>query len=72
MVIAQFVAESKSIVPVTKNQNLHTVYMTDFNNNGGCNSDFTANTQNSEGTYQFNTNSSMFDATTDDTSNGRF
>ena len=38
----------------------------------GYDSDFTANTQNSEGTYQFNANSSMFDATTDENSNGRF
>ena len=72
MVIAQFVTESKSIVPVTKNRNLHTVYMTNFNDGDGYNSDFTVNTQNSERTFQFNTNSTMFDATTDDISREEF
>ena len=70
MVIAQFVAESKSIVPVTKNRNLHTVYLTESNDDDGYKSDFTANTQNSEGTFQFDVNSTVFDATADANSNG--
>ena len=70
MVIPQFGAESKSIVPVTKNWNLHTVYLTDLNDNYGYKSDFTANTQNSEGSFQCNANSTIFDATVDNNSNG--
>ena len=70
MVISRFVAESKSIVPVTKNQNSHTVYLTDFNDYDGYRSNITANTQNLEGIFQFNTNSTMFDTTTNDNSNG--
>ena len=56
MVIAQFVAESKSGIPVTKTRNLRTVYRMEFedSNGDGYNSDFTAN---SEGIFQFNANS---------------
>ena len=70
MVIVQFVLEFKSSVQVTKNQHLHTVHMPDFFNRDGYDSDFTANTQNSIGTFQFNANSSLFDTTVDNNSNG--
>ena len=40
--------------------------MTEFDDGDGYNSGFTAN---SEGTFQFNANSAMFDATTDNNSN---
>ena len=69
IIIAQFVAGSKSIVPVTKNRNLYTVFMSDFNDRDGYDSDFTANTQNSDGIFQFNVNSSLFDTTTNNNSN---
>ena len=46
-IIAQFVAESKSSAPVTKNQNLCTVYRIEFDDSDGYECDFTAN---SEGT----------------------
>ena len=44
--------------------------MADFNDGDGYNSDFTANTQNSEGTFQCNANSTMFDAISDNNSSG--
>ena len=43
--------------------------MTEINDNDGYKSDFTANTQNVGGTFQFNANSTMFDATANDKSN---
>ena len=69
MIIAQFVAESKSGIPVTKNHNLRTVYKMEFGdrNGDGYYSDCTAN---SEDTYQFNVNSAMFDTNAGDNSNG--
>ena len=67
MIIAQFVAESKSSVPASKNQNLQTVYRMKFDDKDEYESDFTAN---SEGTFQFNVNSAMFDTTADNNSNG--
>ena len=67
LIIAQLVVKSKSGVPVTKNRNLRTVYQIEFEDSDGYNSDFTAN---SEGTFQFNANSAMFDSTADDDSNG--
>ena len=70
MGIAQFVAEPKYIVPVTKNRQMYTVYMTDINDDNGYKSDFTANTQSSEGTYHFNVSSTVFDATGDANING--
>ena len=59
MIIFQFVAELKSIVPITKNQNLHRVYMTDINDDDGYKSYSTVNTQNSGGIFQFNANSTV-------------
>ena len=69
MVIAQFVVESKPGIPVTKNQYLRMVYRVKFDNSkgDGYNSDFTAN---SEGIFQLNVNSAVFDTTADDNSNG--
>ena len=69
MDVAQFVAESKSGTPVTKNQHLRTVYRMEFDNSDGdgCNFYFTVN---SEGTFEFNANSAMFDTTADNNSNG--
>ena len=66
MVIAQFVADSKSGAPIIKNRNLRTAYQIEFNDNDGYNSDFTAN---SEGTFKFNANSAMFDSTANNDSN---
>ena len=66
-IIAQFIAESKSSAPVTKNQHLRTVYRMEFDDNDGYESDFTAN---SKGIFQFNVNSAMFDTTASDNSNG--
>ena len=72
MVIAQFVAESKSDPPITKNLQMCTVYAVDLINDG-YNTDYTANTQNSEGTYglpsEFNANSAVYDATNNINSN---
>ena len=67
-IIAQFVANSKSSGPVTKNHNLRTVCTLEFDdgNGDGYYSDCIAN---SEGTYQFDINSVIFDNTADD-SNG--
>ena len=63
----QFIAESKSSTPVTKNQNLYTVYRMEFDDSDGYESDFTAN---SKGTFQFNVNSAIFDTTANNNSNG--
>ena len=65
-IIAQFVVDSRTSVPVTKNQNLHTTYRMEFNDSDGYGSNFTANF---EGTYQLNANSTMFNTTADDDSN---
>ena len=46
------------------------VYMTDINNDDGYTFDFTANTQNLEGTYHLNANSTVFYATVDANVNG--
>ena len=64
-IIAQFVVNFKSSGPVTKNHHLRTVYKLEFEHGDGDGyySDCTAN---SEGTYQFNINSTMFDATDND------
>ena len=62
----QFVTNSKSTVPVTKNRSL-AVYFTEFDDNDGYNSDFTANL---EGIFKFNVNSAILIATTYDNSNG--
>ena len=70
MVIAPFFAESNSIVPVTKNRQMYTVYAIDMIDDEGYKFDSTANTQNSEGMYQFNANSTVFDATDVVNSNG--
>ena len=69
MIIAQFVVESKSGIPVAKNHNLFTVYKMEFGDSDGdgYNSDFTAN---SKGTFQFNVNSAMVNTTVDNNSNG--
>ena len=67
-IIAQFVANSKSSGPVTKNHNLRTVYKMEFEDrNGG--EYYSACTANSEGPFQFGVNSVMFDTTADDNSN---
>ena len=68
-IIAQFSANSKSTGPVTKNHQLRTVYKLEFGDGDGDGyySDCTAN---AEGTYQFNVNSSLFDTTANDDSNG--
>ena len=60
-------ADSKSSAPVIKNRNLCTVYRIEFHDSDGYESDFTAN---SKGIYQCNANSAMFDATSNDNSNG--
>ena len=67
-IVAQLSANSKS-GPVTKNHQLQTVYKLEFEygDNDGYYFDCTAN---SKGTYQFNVNSSLFDTTADDDSNG--
>lgn len=65
MVIAQFIVEPRHIVPVTKNQQIHTVYMTVINDDDGYKSDCKANTHKSEGTYHYNANSTVFDTTGD-------
>ena len=67
MVIAQFIAESKSGAPVTKNQNLRMVYRVKFDDSDGYESDFTTN---SKGKFQFNANFAMFNTTTNNDSNG--
>ena len=66
--IIQFIANSKSSGPITKNHNLRTVYKLEFEDGDGDGyySDCTAN---SEGTYQFDIISAIFD-TTADNSNG--
>ena len=66
LIIAEFVGNSKAIVPVTKNHNLRTAYNIEFADSDGYESDFT---NNSEGTFKFIANSTIFD-TTDDNSNG--
>ena len=66
-IIAQFVVDSKSNVPITKNRNLRTVYRMELEDDDGYESDSTAN---SEGIFQFNANSAIFDTTVDDNSNG--
>ena len=48
---------------------MHTVYTIDMIDDEGYKSDFIVNTQNSEGTYQFNTNSTVIDATDNANSN---
>ena len=67
--IAQFVAKSKSGIPVTKHRNFCTVYRMEFedSNGDGYNSGFTANL---ESTFQCNANSAMFGTTADNNSNG--
>ena len=68
-IIAQFSSNSKSVGAVTKNHQLRTVYKMEFEDGDGDGyySDCTAN---SEGTYQFNVNSSVYNTTTNDDSNG--
>ena len=67
--IAQFSGNSKSAGLVTKNHQLRTVYKREFEDGDGYGyySDCTAN---SEGMYQFNVNSSLYDTTADDDSKG--
>ena len=67
MIIAQFVAESKSGGLVTKNHNVCRLYKIDFKdgNGDGYYYDCTAN---SEGMYQLNVNSAMFNTTADNNS----
>ena len=48
---------------------MHTVYAVDINDEEGYKSNFTVNTQNLEGTYRFNVNYTVFDATADANSN---
>ena len=67
IIIAQFVADSKSGAPITKNRNLCTAYQIEFDDNVGYNSDFTAN---SEVTFKFKANSTMFNSTVNNDSNG--
>ena len=66
-IIAQFVAESKSSTPVTKNRNLGTVYRMEFDDSGGYESDFITN---SVGRFQSNAKFTMFDTTANNNSNG--
>ena len=69
-IIIQFSGSSKFAAPATKNHQLRTVYRTEFEDKDSeaYYSDCTAN---SEGTYQFNVHSSVYDTTTaDDGSNG--
>ena len=68
MTIAQFVGDSKAkaMVKVNKNHNLRTAYNIEFVDSDGYESDYT---NNSEGTFKFVANSTMFD-TTDNDSNG--
>ena len=68
-IITQFLGNSKSIEPVTEDHQLRTVYKMEFEDGDGDGyySDCMAN---SEGTYQFNVNSSMYNTTADDDSNG--
>ena len=70
MVIAQFVAESKSGIAVTKNQHLCTVYRIEFDDSDsdGYNSDFTTK---SKGIFQFNANSAIVNTTANNNSNGK-
>ena len=68
-IIDQFSANSKSAGPVTKNHQLRTVYKLEFENGDG-DGYYSDCMVNSEGTYQFNVNSSVFDTTVDDDSNG--
>ena len=56
-IVSQFVVDSKSSAPVTENKQLCTVYRMELDDSDGYESDFTVN---SEGTFQFNTNSTMF------------
>ena len=66
--IPQFIANSKSSGPVTKNHNLRTVYKLEFKD-GDVDGYYFDCTANSDGTYCFDVNTTMFDTTADD-SNG--
>ena len=66
-IIAQFSANSKSSGSVTKNHQLRTVYKLEFEDGDG-DGYYSDCTENSEGTYQFDINSVMFNTTADDSS----
>ena len=67
-IVAQFVANSKSGGPVTKNQNLCMVYKLEFEEKDG-DGYYSDCTVDSEGTYHFDVNFTMFDTAADDNSN---
>ena len=63
LIVEQFVGNSKAIVPATKNHNLCTAYNIEFVDSDGYESDYT---HNSEGTFQFVVNSTMYNTTDDE------
>ena len=73
MIVAQFVVESKT--PIIKYHLIRTVYQNDLTFDDGYVSDYTTNTQNSEGTYvlppESNANSVVYDTTESVNSNGK-
>ena len=62
-IIKQLSGNSKAIVPATKNHNFRSSYNVEIGDSDGYESDFT---HNSEGTWQFMANSTMYDTTDDE------